>query len=64
MTRVPLLIAVAFALALPLAACGKKGDPHPPKDQELTYPGSYPRDYQKLPEETPPPLPPFQRDGN
>ncbi|MDE2228559.1 MAG: hypothetical protein KGL11_05905 [Alphaproteobacteria bacterium] len=42
--RLPILIlvAAALALALPLASCGKKSDPAPPKDQPQTYPGKYP----------------------
>ena len=36
--------AVAASLALGLAACGKKGDPHPPTGAEAgyTYPKAYP----------------------
>jgi len=64
MTRAPLLIVVAFALALPLAACGKRADPQAPKDEPVTYPAQYPRDYHKLPEETPAPPPTYKRDGN
>jgi predicted small lipoprotein YifL len=32
------------ALALPLAACGKKGAPSPPAGEPNTYPRSYPRE--------------------
>jgi hypothetical protein len=39
--RVALLGAFALGLA-PLAACGKKGEPEPPKDQPKTFPKSYP----------------------
>ena len=33
---------VALALALPLAACGKKGAPEPPPGVPNTYPRTYP----------------------
>lgn len=36
------LCALAAALAGPLAACGKRGDPKPPGDAPQTWPRSYP----------------------
>lgn len=31
-----------LALAAPLAACGKKGDPRPPSGENAPYPRTYP----------------------
>lgn len=42
MTRLMLTIFVAFALALPIAGCGKKGPPKLPEGQSDEYPRSYP----------------------
>jgi predicted small lipoprotein YifL len=39
--RVALLGAFALGMAA-LAACGKKGEPQPPKDQPKTFPKTYP----------------------
>jgi predicted small lipoprotein YifL len=39
-----LLLLALLALALPLAACGKKGQPSPPADQPNTFPRTYPRE--------------------
>jgi predicted small lipoprotein YifL len=33
-----------LGLTLPLAACGKKGDPIPPPGEPNTYPRTYPRE--------------------
>lgn len=42
-TGVQLALAlVLLALALPLAACGKKGEPGPPPGVPNTYPRQYP----------------------
>jgi predicted small lipoprotein YifL len=38
------LILLLAALAAPLAGCGKKGAPSPPKDEPNTFPRSYPRE--------------------
>ena len=38
------LVILLTALALPLAACGKKGAPSPPHGEPNTYPRSYPRE--------------------
>jgi hypothetical protein len=38
------LLALLFALALPLTGCGKKGAPNPPPGVPDTYPRSYPRE--------------------
>jgi len=38
------LLAALLLLALPLAACGKKGAPQPPADEPNTYPRTYPRE--------------------
>jgi len=43
-SRLIALMLAAALLALPLAACGKKGSPTPPPDQPKTYPGQYPSD--------------------
>jgi predicted small lipoprotein YifL len=42
MTRRALLLALVAALGLPLAACGRKGDPEPPKDVDPKAPRRYP----------------------
>lgn len=36
------LLALAVALAAPLAACGKKGAPEAPGGEESPYPRTYP----------------------
>ena len=43
--RALILILVAFALVLPMAGCGKKGNLKPPPGQETEsdYPRQYPR---------------------
>jgi len=41
MTR-SLAFALLLLLALPLAACGKKGAPEPPPGEKNTYPRTYP----------------------
>ena len=38
------LAILTMALFLPLAACGKKGEPSAPKDEPDVFPRSYPRD--------------------
>lgn len=38
------LVILLTALALPLAACGKKGAPSPPPGEPNTFPRSYPRE--------------------
>ena len=46
MKRSPLsvgLLAAALVLALGLSACGRKGDPYLPKDQQNTFPDQYPK---------------------
>lgn len=35
-------VLVALVLAVALTACGKKGPPKPPADEEITYPRTYP----------------------
>jgi hypothetical protein len=35
-------IVAAMLIALALAACAKRSDPAPPKDQPNTYPRAYP----------------------
>jgi predicted small lipoprotein YifL len=40
--RTPLVVVLALALALPLAACGRKGPPEPPDNADPRYPRSYP----------------------
>jgi predicted small lipoprotein YifL len=42
MTRRALLLALVAAFALPLAACGRKGDPEPPEDADPKAPRRYP----------------------
>jgi hypothetical protein len=37
-----LMIACLLALAFPLAACGRKGDPEPPKDADPKAPRRFP----------------------
>ncbi len=43
MRRLLLCLILSLALAGSLAACGKKGPPHPPDDEPQTHP--YPRIY-------------------
>lgn len=40
--RTPLVLILAVALALPLAACGRKGPPEAPEGSDPRYPRSYP----------------------
>lgn len=42
MTRIVTVLLLALALAAPLGACGKKGDPKPP-DRNSDFPKQYPR---------------------
>ena len=43
--RCALPVLLALPVALPIAACGKRGDPAPPGPEEaITYPRTYPRD--------------------
>ncbi|MHA1536162.1 MAG: hypothetical protein ACTSUD_01285 [Alphaproteobacteria bacterium] len=42
MIRIVLALLVAFALAGPIAACGKKGEPQLPKGQSDQFPRKYP----------------------
>ena len=37
-----ILAALILALAAPLAACGKKGDPRPPSGDNAPFPRTYP----------------------
>lgn len=49
MSRSPvsiLLVAGVLALSLTVSACGRKGDPYLPKDQQNTYPDQYPKSTQ------------------
>ena len=47
MTRHTLFsLLLAFAVAIGLVACGKKGDPTLPNGQKDTYPASYPQSTQ------------------
>lgn len=41
-TRRTLLLTVAALAVGGLAACGKRGDPNPPKDRPSTHPRNYP----------------------
>ena len=41
-SRLLALALAALLLALPLAACGKRGPPQPPTNEPQTYPGKYP----------------------
>lgn len=41
-----LMIAAALALAMTVSACGRKGDPYLPKDQQNTFPDQYPKSTQ------------------
>ncbi len=38
------LILMLLAFALPLAGCGKKGEPSPPRDEPNTFPRVYPHE--------------------
>ncbi len=40
--RTPIALILALALALPLAACGRKGPPESPEGADPKYPRSYP----------------------
>lgn len=49
MSRSPisvLLLVAALSLGLAVSACGRKGDPYLPKDQQNTYPDQYPKSTQ------------------
>lgn len=37
------LMVAALVLALGVAACGRKGDPYLPDDQQNTFPDQYPK---------------------
>ena len=37
-----MILLMALAIALPIAACGKKGDPEPPPGTEGEFPRKYP----------------------
>ena len=41
--RLVLVAALAFALAAPLSACGRKGELDEPKGEKLQFPRNYPR---------------------
>lgn len=45
MIRYIALLCLALALALPLAGCGKKGDPTLPPGQSDDFPRKYPQPY-------------------
>jgi predicted small lipoprotein YifL len=38
----PRRLLLALALAVPLAACGRKGDPEPPEGADEKFPRQYP----------------------
>ena len=42
MIRIALALLLALALAFPLVACGKKGDPQLPPGKTDKFPGKYP----------------------
>lgn len=39
-------LALALSLALAVSACGRKGDPYLPKDQQNSFPDQYPKSTQ------------------
>ena len=39
---IPRRLLLALAFAVPLAACGRKGDPEPPDNADPRYPRQYP----------------------
>ncbi len=41
--RIALAFLLAFAVAAPLAACGKKGDLEEPKGEKIQFPREMPR---------------------
>ncbi len=47
-----LILVLALAIVLPLAACGKKGEPQAPPDQKKVYPRTYPYDPTAKPPDT------------
>jgi predicted small lipoprotein YifL len=40
--RLAIAITLALAVAVPLSACGKRGNVEPPEGKPSTYPRSYP----------------------
>ncbi|MDA0661205.1 MAG: hypothetical protein O3B08_00020 [Proteobacteria bacterium] len=42
MSRLVILLLLTVAMAMPLSACGKKGDPKPPS-RDSEFPRQYPR---------------------
>ncbi len=40
--RIVTLLVIAFVLALPLGACGKKASPEPPPGKQSEFPRQYP----------------------
>ncbi|MBL8708060.1 MAG: lipoprotein [Rhodospirillaceae bacterium] len=40
------ILTAMLALAVTVTACGRKGDPYLPKDQQNTYPDQYPKSTQ------------------
>ena len=42
MIRIVIALLLALAVAGPLAACGKKGDPHLPTGKSDQFPSKYP----------------------
>lgn len=47
MTRLIIVIVLALAFALPLASCGKKGDPTLPQGKSDDFPRKYPSEQPK-----------------